>query len=144
MPPFARDEQLELDRAQSALAAVLFGEGDERAADPGTALIGGCDQYSELACVICDAVNADAAGDLAVRVATAICPARISAASSESVVRVASSRQSPCSAIAYTSLTSRVRWSTSSALSAADASRRRTGIVVCCGSFVRMGQELPP
>jgi hypothetical protein len=66
MPPGARDEQLELDRTESALAAVLLGEGDEGAADAGAAVIGGRDQHPELAHVIRDVVKPDAAGDLAV------------------------------------------------------------------------------
>ena len=54
-------------------------------------------------------MDADGAGDLVGRVATAICSARISSASSDAVVRVAPSRQSPLSATSYTSLMRPVR-----------------------------------
>ena len=59
-------EQLELHRSHPALAAVLLGEVDEGAADTGAALIWGRDQHPELARVVRDVVNPDAAGDLAV------------------------------------------------------------------------------
>ena len=58
-------EQLELDPRQPALAAVPLGEGDERAADPDAALIGRRDQHPELARVVRDVVQPQAAGDAA-------------------------------------------------------------------------------
>ena len=49
MPPPARDEQLQSDRAHAALAAATLGEVDERAADPDAALVGRGDEDPELA-----------------------------------------------------------------------------------------------
>ena len=84
---------------------MLLGELDERAADTGAALISGA------ATSIPNSLASSATSwswtlptMSPSRVATAICSAPISSATSDAVVRVAPSRQSPLSAIAYTSL----------------------------------------
>jgi hypothetical protein len=84
MPPPPRDEQLELDRSHSAVAAVLLGEVEEGPADTGAAMLGRRNQHP----------------DLSRLVATAICRAAMSSASSDAVVLVAPSLQSPLSAVA--------------------------------------------
>ena len=66
MLPLAREQQLELHGTPPALAVVLLGEGDEGAADAGAALLGRRDQHPELARVIGDVVNPNAADDVAV------------------------------------------------------------------------------
>jgi len=66
MPPGPREEQLELHRAQPALAAGPFGEVDQRPAHTGAALLGSRDQHPELARVVGDVVDVDAADEPAV------------------------------------------------------------------------------
>src|SRR5262249_22129493 len=63
MRPVARDEQLELDRAQAALAAVVLDEVQERAADALAAPLRVGDEQPELARVAGDVVQPHAADD---------------------------------------------------------------------------------
>ena len=61
--PLARDEQLELHRPPSALAAAFLDEVQQRPSDARVALVGRRDQDPELARVLGDVVDAHAAHD---------------------------------------------------------------------------------
>ena len=99
--PAGRHEQLELDRAQAALAAEPLHEREEVGADPReprcsgaetripNSLVSGATSWIRTLPTICPP-----------RLATAISPAPMSPASSDAVVRVAPSRHSPLSAVA--------------------------------------------